>query len=442
MVNAAYPPQPNRPQANSQPLPVPALPLEVWGATDPGREREGNEDAIFPHSGSDTFPFKPGPGRLAQKGQLLLVADGVGGVQAGAEASQWAIRRAVERYYDLAGPDLGVDLRTAVEHANASLYQYLQNTRTLEAGCTMAAAVIHGSTLHVANVGDSRVYLIREGQAAQLTRDHTLTQRKIDQGLIRPDQAEMDADRSVLTRSLGAGPTVQVDLFPPLQLVAGDMVLLCSDGLPDMLDDGEIARLANGASPKRAAQRLITAANKRGGFDNISAVVARAGGQPAASGGGLWAKVRKMPRRQQIVLLVGAVLVVVALCAMAALGWWMYDSRRQATPVPTATPTVAMTATPPAATPAPAVTPAPATVQPTDTVPAGQPTSTPAPTFTPTNTPRPRPTDTPTLSPTWTPTPTPTATVEGEGGGGGGGGEGGGGEEGGGGKELPPPPSP
>ena len=422
MMNAAYPPQPNRPQANSQPLPAPALPLEVWGATDQGREREGNEDAIFPHSGSDTFPFKPGPGRLAHKGQLLIVADGVGGVQAGAEASQWAIRRAVERYYDLAGPDLGVDLRTAVEHANASLYQYLQNTRTLEAGCTMAAAVIHGSTLHVANVGDSRVYLIRDGQAAQLTRDHTLTQRKIDQKLIRPDQAEMDPDRSVLTRSLGAGPTVQVDLFPPLQLVAGDVVLLCSDGLADMLDDGEIARLANDGPPKRAAQRLIAAANKRGGFDNISAVVARAGGQPARAGGGLLANVQKMPRRQQIVLLVGAVLVVVALCAMAALGWWTYDSRQHATPVPTATPTVATTATPPATTPAPATVPA--VVQPTDTVPPGQPTSTPAPSSTPTYTPPP-PTRTHTPTPTWTLTPAPPATVEGGGGGSNGGGGGG-----------------
>ena len=226
--NHSNPPQHPQiqPQPGSQPLPVPPaanVPLAVWGASDKGRQREGNEDAVYPHSGSDTFPFEPSPQHLIQKGQLLIVADGVGGAKAGHEASHWAIRVAVERYYDQAGPDLGANLRAAIEIANNSLYQYLQSTGTREAGCTMTAAVVHGNTLHVANVGDSRVYLVRNGQINQLTRDHTLTQRKIDQGLIRPEQAKMDPDSNVLTRSMGAGPMVRVDLFPPLQLVEGDL---------------------------------------------------------------------------------------------------------------------------------------------------------------------------------------------------------------------------
>jgi len=387
----------------SQPAqrPAPALPLDVWGATDKGRRREGNEDAIYPHSGAESTSFKPNAERLAQKGQLLVVADGVGGAKAGAEASQWAIRVAVERYYDLPGPDLGADLQAAVEVANVSLYQYLQSTGTQEAGCTMAAAVIHRNLLYVANVGDSRVYVIRNGQIAKQTRDHTLTQQKIDQRIIGPEEAKTDPDQSVLTRSLGAAQTVRVDVFPPLQLFEGDMVLVCSDGLTDMLEEEEIVRLVGGGSLKRVAQRLIDAANKRGGVDNISVVLAHVGRRPSGGGGppgglrNLANRVRRMAWWQKLVLLAGGALVSVALCAMIALGWWMYDrGRDRATPTPTPTfkPTKEATAAPTE------------TVVPTDT-----PTLTPPPTARGTVSP------TSTSVPTLTPTPTPIPDRDGDG---------------------------
>jgi serine/threonine protein phosphatase PrpC len=387
-MRAAYPPQQNRteqPQPGSYPAPTR---LAVWGGTDTGRKRAGNEDAIFPHSGSDEFLFKPSPELLAQRGQLLVVADGVGGAQGGREASHWAIRVAVERYYDLAGPDVGTNLRTAVEAANVSLHQYIQSTGVRESGCTMAAAVIHGNTLHVANVGDSRVYLIRNGQIAQLTRDHTLTQQKIDQGIIRPEQAETDHGSHVLTRSMGAGQTVQVDLFPPLQLVPGDVILLCSDGLTDMLKDPEIAQLAGSRPPKRATQRLIAAANRAGGVDNISVVIASVDGKPLSSGGGPFAAIQHMSRQQQVILLLGAIAVAAAVCIMAGLSWRMVN-RSRTTPTPTQMPTpppVAPTTTP-GVTPTAPPTAAP-TEQPTESSP-GQATSTPAPTATPTHTPIP-----------------------------------------------------
>jgi protein phosphatase len=349
-------------------MPVLVLPLEAWGATDKGHEREGN---------------------------------GVGGAKAGSQASRWTIRVAVEQYYDMPGLDLGTDLRTAVEVANNSLYQYLQSTGMQGAGSTMAAAVISESTLYVANVGDSRVYLLRNGQITQLTRDHTLTQRKIDQGLIRLEQADTDPDRSVLTRSLGAGPMVQADLFPPLQLTPGDVVLVCSDGLTDMLADAEIARIAGGSAPKRAAQRLIVAANKRGGFDNISVAIARVGGKKTSpAGGGLLESIGRLPRRQKTILLVGAILVAAALCALATMGWRMYGAGRSTptpTPVPTATVETVPTATVPAVVPT--------TLQPTDTVSPGHPTSTPRPTNTPTNTPRPPTLTLTPVPPTHTPVP-------------------------------------
>lgn len=376
-MDAAHSPRNSRPISQSAPMP-----LVVWGATDKGRQREGNEDTIFPHPGADTSTFEPSPQHLAQRGQLLIVADGVGGAKGGREASQWVTRVAVERYYDMTGPDLGADLRAAIEAANNSLYQYNLSTGTGEAGCTTAAAAIHGNILHVANVGDSRVYLLRDGQITQLTRDHTLAQQKADAGIISQEQVETDPGKHVLTRSMGAAQTVQVDLFPPLQLVAGDTVLLCSDGLTDMLKNVEIARLIGNHPPKRATQRLIAAANQRGGVDNISTVIARVGSAPTSAGGGLLGTIQQMSRRQKTILLGGAGLVIAAVCIVASLGLWINDHQR-ATPTPGPTATTAPTST---VTPTPQAT---ATVQPTETPQPTQATSTPAPTATPTNTPIP-----------------------------------------------------
>jgi len=401
-------------QSNSRPMAVPALPLQVWGATDRGRQREANEDAVFPRSESDTSPVRLTDERLAQKGHLLIVADGVGGGRAGREASHWAIRVAAERYNDSPDPNLGTALRAAVEAANASLYQYLQSTGAQGAGCTMVATVIHGNALYVANVGDSRAYLIRNGQISQLTRDHTLTQQKLDRGLIRPDQAEMDPDSNVLTRSMGAGPSVQVDLFPPLQLAPGDTVLLCSDGLTDMLPDHDIANLATKGSPRKAVERLIAAANRRGGFDNITVVIAQVGGKQAPRKESLLAEIDRLSSREKTILKVAGVLALLVILFFCALmGWSMYETRETPTPLPTAPPAPTVTVTVLATAPAGTTTPGEptATPLPTDTVPPGAATSTPAPTLTPTNTPCPTDTHTPTPLPTPTPTSTPTPTA-------------------------------
>ena len=386
-----------QPQRAPQSTPAQPMDLNVWGATDKGRRREGNEDAIYPRPGSDTF--EPSPHLLAQKGQLLVVADGVGGAQAGSEASHWAIRVAVERYYDASGPDLGEDLRAAVGVANTSLHQYLQSTGTRQAGCTMTAAVIHGNMLHVANVGDSRTYLLRNGQITQLTRDHTLTQQKLDHGIIRPDQAESDPDSNVLTRSMGANPTVQVDLFPPLQLVQGDVVLLCSDGLTNMLADADIARVTGTNPPKRACQRLIDAANKQGGLDNISVVLARVGGKStAAQGGGLLGAFLEMSQQQR--LIIGGLIGLVIVAFMVIVAAVSYSVYRRDKDLPTPAPTPTTMAAPaqtvaPMQTVAPTPTVAPVVVEPATEHPASQET----PAATPAATSTPKPTATPTLTP-------------------------------------------
>ncbi len=416
MNASVYPQQQSTPGAHLRG--GPPLPLEVWGATDKGREREGNEDAVYPLSGVDTG-FVPKPGRVAQRGRIFVVADGVGGGTAGAEASRWAVRVAVERYYDLSGPDLGADLRAAIEATNASLYQYLQSTGAGNAGSTMAAALIHDNVLYIANVGDSRVYLLRDGKAYCQTRDHTLTEEKLAKGLIDAERAQTDPDRNVLTRSLGAGPTVLVDLFPPQPLQPGDIVLLCSDGLTDMVPEEEIVRLVSNRSPKRAAQRLIAAANRRGGFDNISVIVVRVGGAPPAGGSaapraaeGPFARamsdLRRLSAKQKAILVSGAALVALTFCLLAALVIATLGKPPQTAPTAT-----------PAAMPSPTTSTvevvAPATPTLTSPTPARA-TSTPVPT--PTSTPTPRPVVPTSTSPP--PTSEPGQPAETPGGGGGG----------------------
>jgi protein phosphatase len=382
-----------------------ALPIDVWGATDKGRRREGNEDAVYPLSGVEDGSFQPHAERLAQKGQLLIVADGVGGAKAGSEASQWAVRVAVERYYDQPGNDLSANLQSAIEMANLSLYQYLQSTGSPDAGCTMAAVVIHKDMLYVANVGDSRVYVIRDGHIFQQTHDHTLTQQKLDQHIIGPEEAKTDRGRNVLTRSLGARQAVQVDVFAPSQLFQDDVVLVCSDGLTDMLEDGEIVRQVDDSPLRQIARRLIKTANHQGGVDNISVVLARFGKKSRS--GGLLTRVRKATLWQKITLLVCVLLAVAAICLVIGIGWWAYDQRSdRATQSPIPQPVIATVLQKNAPT---FTVVSSSTVVPTTRV--IQPTSTPAPTLTATPTPIP-PTRTFTSTPVL-PSDTPTQKASG-----------------------------
>ena len=365
----------------------PHLPLQIWGATDKGRQREGNEDAIYPESGTEFY--QPSAKNLAGRGQLLVVADGMGGTRAGSEASRWAIRVAVERYYDAPGSNVGANLRSALEAANQSLYQYLRSTNVQQAGCTMSAVVIHLNTLYVANVGDSRVYLLRNGRITQLTRDHSVTQQKVDQGLIQPEDALRDPDRNVITRSMGTRLEVQVDLFPPIPLVTGDGVLLCSDGLTDMVADVRILTLTGDNAPKRAAKRLIAAANRQGGVDNISVVLAHVGGKASPLPTSAKSSLGTVERRaglswKQLAAL--SVFFVALVLVLIGIGWAVVGSQRvqNAPSVQTRTPLPIVAVTAAVQTATPSVAPTLSTPRP-----VGGPTSTLLPTQTSTSTPEP-----------------------------------------------------
>lgn len=228
---------------------------DIWGHTDRGRRRRENQDAIlFSTLARDVDLPMLGvtPEGVAQAGRLVAVADGVGGVRGGREASRLLIDALAQGYYrSEAHASVGDYLRTAIARANAEAVAKNQHEN---ASTTLVAAVAHDDKLHVAHVGDSRAYLIRNGKMQQLTEDHSLGNR--------------------LTRYLVSTTEFEATLHPPLALRPGDRVLLCSDGLFRPISDLiEIIPILQKYCAEEAAARLIGLANAGGGHDNISVVL-------------------------------------------------------------------------------------------------------------------------------------------------------------------------
>jgi len=227
-------------------------------ATDPGRVRGHNEDALWP---------RPGPGGSADDeadGLLAMVADGMGGHVGGEEASRLTVEAAVAAEGDAVKRVLA---------ANAAVVRNaLDRPRLAGMGSTLTLAVFTGDTVEIGHIGDSRAYLYRDGALTQLTRDHSLMADMIASGELTPEQAAVHPFRSVITRAVGMESRVVVDRVRR-DLHPGDRVLLCSDGLTSMLADAQVAGLLAGGEAPQAAAVLVEAANLAGGLDNISVVV-------------------------------------------------------------------------------------------------------------------------------------------------------------------------
>ena len=209
------------------------LTIEMECLTDVGRKRPHNEDFVDCFEPTDTE-------ELARSGRLYIVADGVGGGSAGEVASEYAAKKVLHEYYHSSEPDLGERLKTAIHAANAGIFEHVQRRPELgRMGTTLVAAVVRGDELVVANVGDSRAYLIRKGEIHQVTRDHSLVARLVDEGSITPEEAETHPRRNVVLRSLGAGAKVYSDIFDG-RVQRGDQIVLCSDGLMRHVTDDEI----------------------------------------------------------------------------------------------------------------------------------------------------------------------------------------------------------
>jgi serine/threonine protein phosphatase PrpC len=224
--------------------------------TDVGRQRHTNED-----KGYDDPP-------------VFAVADGMGGAQAGEVASEMAIDQFIQERDTAAPPEQ--QLEQIAKTANRKIWETAQaDSRRAGMGTTLTAAMVDGQAVAVGHVGDSRLYLYRDGALERMTRDHSLVEEFVRQGRLTPEQAEKHPQRSVITRALGPEGDVEVDTFT-IQARDGDVYLLCSDGLSGMVSDADMERIVgDGTALDGTAKRLIEAANDNGGRDNITAVLFR-----------------------------------------------------------------------------------------------------------------------------------------------------------------------
>lgn len=251
--------------------------LEYGALTDVGRLRANNEDAVMVD---------------AERG-LAVLADGMGGYNAGEVASALAVelvggemgRWLAEAGATASARDVRRAMEISVDHANRTIFE-AANTHAACAGMgtTLVMAVAHGDGFVIGHVGDSRAYRWRAGVLEQLTHDHSLLQEQIDIGLITPEEAAASGNRNLVTRALGVEDAVLLDLRE-IDCLPGDRLLLCSDGLNDLVRDEDIAQmLATEASAQAQCQALVDLANERGGRDNVSVILIKAPEAPNKSG--------------------------------------------------------------------------------------------------------------------------------------------------------------
>ena len=240
--------------------------MSAFGGTDIGRVRSVNQDSETVLTGED-----------APLGEALVaVADGMGGHAAGEVASQMSLDLLVASLKRASAPDERA-LRDAFASANAGVFQAAsQNPEYRGMGTTLVVGLVTGGELIVGNVGDSRMYLWRNGDLSRVTRDHSWVGEMVASNMLTEEQAANHPRRNVLTRALGVAASVESDTSR-LKLQRGDRVMLCSDGLHGMVDDKTIARVMGGKSLnlKKAATELIDLANEAGGTDNITVALAR-----------------------------------------------------------------------------------------------------------------------------------------------------------------------
>jgi len=249
--------------------------LDFVGRTDTGRVREHNEDTIA----SDVDVG------------LLVLADGMGGYNAGEVASGIAVKTitnlvregltredlaSIDRSTGLTRPS--IVLRDAITRANKIIYQTARSQAECEGmGTTVVAALFYDNRISIAHVGDSRLYRQRGSQISQVTMDHSLLQELVDRGFYSPEEAQRAANKNYVTRALGVEPAVEVEVQEhPVD--KGDIYILCSDGLSDMVEDEDIRLTIStfGANLDTVAKQLIQLANENGGRDNVSVVLAQA----------------------------------------------------------------------------------------------------------------------------------------------------------------------
>jgi PPM family protein phosphatase len=258
-----------------------SLQLEYFSVVDTGRARSNNEDTVLVDA------------PLA----LAVLADGMGGYQAGEVASELAantLREEVSRWLgDPAAPRDAADTRRALgqsaQEANRRVFEAAQSRAEWAGmGTTLVVALVHDTALWVGHIGDSRAYRLRGERLEQISRDHSLLQEQIDAGLLTEEEAARSVHRNLVTRAVGVEPEVELEVREH-ELRAGDVLMLCSDGLSDMLPDVRIAEVMRQTDAlDDMGHALVKAANEAGGRDNISVILVRAKGGSPTTGRAWW----------------------------------------------------------------------------------------------------------------------------------------------------------
>jgi protein phosphatase len=244
--------------------------IEVSVQSDIGCLRQNNEDSFGYWEPEDDQQF-------LRKGRLAVVADGMGGYEGGQEASRLAVETLMEVYRDFGGDDPQAALVEALQAAHEQIREYsFAHPELRGMGTTCTAAAIVQDSLYYVHVGDTRLYLIRDGQITRVTRDHSYVGRLVESGMITPEEAENHPQRNILTAALGTNPDLIMDSpGQPEPLRPEDVLLICSDGLWGQVRDSEILDAVENKSAEQTGRKLIELARERGGPDNITVEVLR-----------------------------------------------------------------------------------------------------------------------------------------------------------------------
>lgn len=251
--------------------------LRVAGRTDVGLKRPHNEDAFAIVDLGDPARALVGEVDVTGKRVLLAVSDGMGGHQAGEVASAIVIATVIESLTEHAADPPGQALELAVRDANQAVRAAAVEKDKQGMGATLTAVVIDGEDAWIAEVGDSRAYLLRSGQLRQLTRDQSFVQLLVDAGAITLEEAKTSPRKNVILQAIGPQPTLTAAIGR-LLLRRGDRLLVCCDGLSNELSETELAAIIAEPDPTAASEHAIAAANAHGGSDNITAIIAHVGG--------------------------------------------------------------------------------------------------------------------------------------------------------------------
>ena len=244
------------------------LTLDFASLSDRGRIRLNNEDACG--------HIVPGtPAELAEKGAVFVVADGMGGHRGGEIASRIAVRTILAFYSADGEQDRSKALAFAFREANKTIIEEsVADSALFGMGTTCTALALHAGRAYFAHVGDSRGYMLRDGAVTQITHDHSIVGEMVRSGIISDEDARHHPKRNVITRSLGAQEDTAADIpAVPMPVKAGDIFMLCSDGLTTYLSDQDIATVLSENAPEEACKKMVRMANDAGGRDNITVQV-------------------------------------------------------------------------------------------------------------------------------------------------------------------------